>query len=81
MNTAQELNLKEGYLSAAELLARCYEVTDQWDQHFRLSQQLAQIMHLYSDSLPLFERVLKLVMFPELQDLGKRSREEGTFLL
>lgn len=29
----------------------------------------------------MFGRVLKLVVFPELQDIGKRSREGGNVLL
>ena len=30
LSAAQNLNLLEGFLSAAEVLGRCYEVDDKW---------------------------------------------------
>lgn len=48
LTIAQSLNLKEQYLSAAETLSRCYEVSNDWVEYSKLVHQLISTLSLFS---------------------------------
>lgn len=77
---AQNLNLKDQYLSAVEMLSRCYEVSNNWSEYSKLVQQLISTLSLFSLSLTSFQSILKVIFLPALRALVRRSKDTAQSL-
>jgi hypothetical protein len=73
--------LKESYLQSAELLARCYEASDKWQEYFQLVQQLAPTLHFYIGSLSHFERMLKVLLLPSFYSITRKHHSSLNLIL
>lgn len=74
LNLSEELKNFSQYLSNVELIARCYEISDKWQDYLKLSIDLIPFIAVYKDSAVNLERILKIIFMPIFRNIALRNR-------